>query len=154
MISALSKIKFFNPNRSFMKKRTSLQIILIDNDRYVRESLGTFFNRTPIQFLIFKSASEGLNSLKYQKIDVVIADYFLPDMDGLNLLKQVAVQKPGIARILMATIVSEELEKEVKAAGIDAFIEKPLSVASIDRILNKISRRKTDKALPEIRDDR
>ena len=118
----------------------TLQIMLIDNDKYVRESLNTFFVSGRLRFLIFKSAAEGLNSLKYQDIDVVISDYFLPDMDGLALLKQVAVQKPGAARILMATIVTDELKKEISMAGIDAFLEKPLSVASIDHILFKINK--------------
>ena len=109
--------------------------MLIDNDKYVRESLGTFFETGKIKFLIFKSATEGLNSLKYQDIDIVISDYFLPDMDGLTLLKQIEEKHPGIARILMATIANDRLKKEILRAGIDAFIEKPLSVASIDQII-------------------
>lgn len=125
-----------------MKKgqKKKLQVMIIDNDKYVRESLSTFFSNGPFQFLIFKSGAEGLNSLKYQNIDVVIADYFLPDMDGMMFLKKVADEKPGIARVLMATIISEELEKEISNARIDAFLEKPLSVASIDRILSKINK--------------
>ncbi len=117
------------------------QIMLIDNDKYVRESLGTFFETGKIKFLIFKSATEGLNSLKYQDIDIVISDYFLPDMDGLTLLKRMAEQQPGIARILMATIVNDDLKKEILTAGIDAFIEKPLNVTSIDQIIYKINKK-------------
>ncbi|NOX32843.1 MAG: response regulator [Deltaproteobacteria bacterium] len=125
-----------------MKKeqKKSLQIMLIDNDKYVRESLSIFFGAEPLKFLIFKSASEGLNSLKYQDIDVVISDYFLPDMDGLSFLKQVAIQKPGIARVLMATIVTDDLKKEISMAGIDVFLEKPLSIATIDQVLYKINK--------------
>ena len=122
------------------KEQTKIsQVMLIDNDKYVRESLGTFFETGKIKFLIFKSASEGLNSLKYQDVDIVISDYFLPDMDGLTLLKRIAEQQPGIARILMATIVNDELKKEILKAGIDAFIEKPLNVTTIDQIICKIN---------------
>ncbi|MFH2091603.1 MAG: response regulator [Pseudomonadota bacterium] len=123
-----------------MEKDKSIQVMIIDNDKYVRESLSTFFADGQLKFLIFKSAAEGLNSLKYQDIDVVISDYFLPDMDGLTLLKQVAAQKPGTARILMATIINDDLRKEISQAGIDAFLEKPLTVASIDHILYKINK--------------
>jgi len=82
-----------------MDQQNALQVMLIDNDRYVRESLTTFFGNGQYKFLIFKSAAEGLNSLKYQDIDVVISDYFLPDMNGLLFLKKAAVQQPKIARI-------------------------------------------------------
>ncbi|MBU2429222.1 MAG: response regulator, partial [Proteobacteria bacterium] len=71
-------------------------------------------------------------------IDVVIADYFLPDMDGMTLLKQVAVDKPGTARILMATLTNDELRSEISKNKIDALIEKPLCIASIDTILDEI----------------
>lgn len=128
-----------------MKTQKTIQVMLIDNDKYIRESLSTFFGEEHLKFLIFKSAAEGLNSLKYQDIDVVISDYFLPDMDGLTLLKQVAVQKPETARILMATIVSEELEREISQAGIDAFLEKPLTVASIDHILYTLNKEYTNR---------
>jgi len=132
----------------------TLQIMLIDNDKYVRESLGIFFARGQLKFLIFKSASEGLNSLKYQDIDVVISDYFLPDMDGLTFLKQVVIKKPGIARILMATIVTDELKKEISMAGIDAFLEKPLTVASIDHILFEINKDHLTKTKPEMKNEK
>ncbi len=120
------------------EKIEARQIMIIDSDKYVRESLSTFFGNERLKFLIFKSGSEGLNALKYQDIDVVIADYFLPDMDGVALLKLVALEKPGTARILMATITNDELRDDILRNKIDAFIEKPLSIASIDNILGDI----------------
>ncbi len=52
------------------------QIMFIDNDEHIRDSLKVFFDSSQMDLLIFKSASEGLNSLKYQRIDIVISDYF------------------------------------------------------------------------------
>lgn len=123
------------------EKAKSFQVMLIDNDKYVRESLSTFFDNGKLRFLIFKSASEGLNSLKYQDIDLVISDYFLPDMDGLTFLKKAAIEKPGIARVLMATIITDELKTEISMAGVDAFLEKPISVDSLDHIISEINKR-------------
>jgi len=139
-----------------MKKEPpySSQVMIIDNDKYVKESLSTFFGKGPLRLLIFKSASEGLNALKYQDIDVVIADYFLPDMDGLAFLKQVAREKPGTARVLMATIVNDELKKEISMAGINAFLEKPLTVASIDQILNRFNKDNSTSTKPETKNER
>lgn len=117
-----------------------LQIMLIDYDKHVRESLTVFFESEAQRFLIFKSASEGLNSLKYQKIDIVIADYFLPDMDGLTFLKKVRENSPDTIRILMATIANDALKKDIRLAGIDRFLEKPLTIASLDTVLCELNR--------------
>ena len=114
------------------------QIMIIDNDKFVRESLGTFFCKGPLRVLIFKTAFEGLNALKYQDIDVVVSDYFLPDMDGLTFLKQVAREKPGIPRVLMATITNHEIEQGVVKEGIERFIEKPLSVNSLEKVIKEL----------------
>jgi DNA-binding NtrC family response regulator len=120
------------------KKKSSFHIMLIDNDKHVRDSVKVFFENSQTNVLIFKSASEGLNSLKYQNIDVVISDYFLKDMDGIEFLNQVGQTHPNIIRILMATITSDDLEQEIARAGIDRFIEKPLTIASLDSIINEL----------------
>jgi DNA-binding NtrC family response regulator len=119
-------------------KEKSFQIMFIDINRHVRESLKTFFEDTTIKFLIFKTAAEGLNSLKYQDIHVVISDYFLPDMDGIKFLNKVAKLDPKITRILMATIVNDDLKFEIFKSKIDRFIEKPLTVTTLDTILGEI----------------
>lgn len=110
--------------------------MFIDNDDLVCDSLKVFFGGSRLNFLIFRSASDGLNSLKYQEIDMVVSDYSLPDMNGIEFLKRVARNHPGITRILMTTIVNDDLKCEFDREGIDRLIEKPLTVASLDTIIN------------------
>ena len=112
--------------------------MLIDNDKHVRDSLNLFFEGTRTEFLIFKSGREGLNSLKYQAVDVVIADFFLPDMDGIDFLSQAAQIHPDATRILMATITNEEMTLGIARAGIDQFIEKPITVDSLETIIKEL----------------
>jgi DNA-binding NtrC family response regulator len=119
-------------------KKRPLQIMFVENDRHVRDSLKVFFKNSDIGYLIFKSAAEGLNALKFQNMDVVISDYFLPDMDGVTFLKKVGELYPNIKRILMATITSDDMKLEITKAGIDRFIEKPLSIDSLELIINEL----------------
>jgi len=111
--------------------------MFIDNDEHVRDSLKVFFDSSHMDFLIFKSAAEGLNSLKYQEVDLVVSDYFLPDMNGIEFLNQVAKKNPAITRVLMATIVNDDLKLKIRRAGIDQFIEKPLTMSALDTIMNE-----------------
>jgi len=123
-----------------MLKNRSPRILLIDNDEHVRDALKIFFDNSDVEFLVFQSAGEGLNSLKYQQVDMVISDYFLPDMSGVDFLKAVAGAYPEVKRVLMATIVSEQLHLEILNAGIDQCIEKPLTVGSLDTIINRFNK--------------
>lgn len=114
------------------------QILLIDSDKHIRESLSTFFKNGQNSFLIFKTATEGLNALTFQRIDIVISDYFLPDMDGVRFLVKAKEISPEIIRILMTTIVNEDLKQEIEKAGIDALLEKPLSITNLENLLLRI----------------
>ena len=112
----------------------------LDNDEHVRDSLKVFFDSSQMNFLIFKTAAEGLNSLKHQGIDMVISDYFLPDMNGIEFLNQAAKDRPGIFRILMTTIVNDDMKLDILKSGIDRFLEKPLTVSSLDTIINELKK--------------
>lgn len=114
--------------------------MFIDNDDLVCDSLKVFFDGSRLNFLLFRSASDGLNSIKYQEIDMVVSDYSLPDMNGIEFLKQVAGKHPGITRVLMATIVNDDIKREVDKAGIDRLIEKPLTIALLDTIINDFNK--------------
>jgi len=96
---------------------SSPQIMFVDNDPLVRE---------------------GLNALKYQPIDVVVCDYFLPDMDGIQFLNKVGEHSSQVVRILMATLISDELRGEIQEANIDRIIEKPLTMACMDTIIHEL----------------
>ena len=51
---------------------TKILVMLIEHDKYVRESLKIFFADSPIDLHIFKTAQEGLDALKTDTVDVVI----------------------------------------------------------------------------------
>jgi two-component system, NtrC family, nitrogen regulation response regulator NtrX len=124
-----------------MKENTGAapRIMIVDSDPFVRDSLKFFFDRGQVHHLIFKSGEQGLNALKYQDFDVVVCDYFLPDMDGVHFLNRVKETSGAVFRILMATLITDRLVSEIKAAGIDRFIEKPLTVALLDTMINELT---------------
>ena len=120
------------------KNKRPIQIMFVDNDQHIRESLKVFFKNSDMSYLIFKSAAEGLNALKSQKIDIVISDYFLPDMDGVKFLKMVKKMNPTVKRILMATLTNNDLRQAIKKEKIEGFVEKPLTVSFLDKIIQGI----------------
>lgn len=113
--------------------------MIVDNDPFVRDSLKFFLDSGHAHYLIFKSGREGLNALEYQHIDVVVCDYFLPDMDGIQFLNQAKIKSTKILRILMATLINDDLRSEIQAAGIERFIEKPLTVSSLDTMICELT---------------
>ena len=117
------------------------RIMFVDSDPHVRESLKTLFSNGPAEYLFFKSGTDGLNSLKYNPADIVVSDYFLPDMDGITFLMEVGRLYANAVRILTATLSCDHLVAQFRQSGIDRFIEKPLNVEALDNIIKEFDLR-------------
>ncbi|THB75334.1 MAG: response regulator [Desulfobacteraceae bacterium] len=112
-----------------------MQVLLVDHNDCVRESFQTLLDNSQLSFMFYETAAQGMAFLAEKQPHVVVSDYFLPDMNGIEFLNRASSMYPGVYRILMTTIVTDELMEEISASGIDLLLEKPLSVASLDTIL-------------------
>jgi len=68
---------------------TAISILCVDDEPFVLEILEDFFKREPgFSVKTCTNATDALGLLSTQQFDTVIADFGLPDMDGINLLKE------------------------------------------------------------------
>lgn len=82
------------------------------------------------------TGAEALLSMLTQAVDVVLVDYLLPDMDGLDVLSTVAAEFPGTARILMSGQGNEMVATQAMKRGAqDYLIKRDLSAVSLERAL-------------------
>jgi DNA-binding NtrC family response regulator len=112
-----------------------LTLVCVDEDEHVRRALKLLFEKTPMKIIVFTTGRQALDALEFQDADIFISDYFLPDMDGISLLERVWHHDCRIKRILMTTIVNDDIRLAAIRAGIDRFVEKPLTIASVDTII-------------------
>ena len=73
-----------------MNMSDDISVIIIDNETSVREHIGEIVNAAP-GFKVVGEASnglDGLNMINEKQADLVILDYFLPQIDGLSLVRQ------------------------------------------------------------------
>ncbi len=83
---------------------------------------------------------EALDLHKREKPDLVILDWMLPDMDGLNVLR--ALRQHANTPVIMVTAKSEEIDKILGLEiGADDYITKPFSVRELVARIHAIERR-------------
>ena len=70
-------------------KLRNMKILLIEDNEWMRDSLSLFFEAEGCHLLTFETAEEGLATFKDQSDDLLIVDYKLPVLDGLELLKRI-----------------------------------------------------------------
>jgi len=115
-----------------------MKILLVDDDEWIRDSLSLFFEAEGCELLTFETAEEGLEAVEHKAYDIVISDYKLPGMDGLEFLKRVKEKQPNAFEILITAYANSEILKEAKMSGVQDIIPKPFSSEDVETSLTRV----------------
>ena len=116
----------------------NMKILLVDDDEWIRDSLSLFFEAGECNFLAFETAEEGMEAVKQQSYDIVISDYKLPGMDGLEFLRRVKEKRPKTFEVLITAYANCKLLKEAKDIGVKDIIPKPFTSEDVETSLARI----------------
>ena len=104
----------------------SYSILVIDDEQSIRDSVKGVLTDEGYQVLTAGSGTEGIETIRSKKPDVVILDIWMPQMDGIETLKHIKVEWPQQPVIMMSG--HGTIETAVKATKLGAydFVEKPI----------------------------
>jgi signal transduction histidine kinase len=89
----------------------AISILVVDDQASVLRSISNGLEEEGYQVFVAMSATEALNLAKNQRISVVLTDYCMPIMDGVELVKQLREVYPGLPAIIM-TAHSRDIEAD------------------------------------------
>jgi CheY-like chemotaxis protein len=121
-------------------------ILLVDDNRdglLVRRSL---LEELGYRVEIAKTGEEGLKLFEINNHDVVVTDFRMPRMDGLELIRRIRTLNPN-ARIILLSAFVEPLGLDEANTGADAVIAKSAHepaqlVRTVKRLVNRVTPRK------------
>ena len=112
--------------------------MLIDDDEWIRDSLTLFFESEQCHLNAVETAEEGLESLRNQRYDIIITDYWLPGMNGLKFFKRIFETSRDAIKILITAHGSPEISEEAKKLHVHALIAKPFSSDTVVNVLQQL----------------
>lgn len=118
-----------------------LNLLLVEDDELIRDSLELFFANEGCRLEVSASAEEGLQMVRVRDFDVVITDFRLPGMSGLDFLHLLQELQPAAQKILLTAYMNEEVLAEAFRLGVHEFVEKPIATEDIEEALARIIRR-------------
>lgn len=130
--------------RTLLVPNTSPTVFVVDDDISVRESLEFLIREEGWQVETFMSAEEFVNRPREFVPSCLILDISMPGLNGLELQKRLAVERPEIPIIFLTG--DGDIPKTVQAikAGAVEFLTKPFSdIALLSAISGAIERSKT-----------
>lgn len=118
-----------------------LNLLFVDDEKDVLDSfrimLIPFKDLFDAHFAL--SAKEGLKILDEQKIDIVISDMVMPEIDGLQFLLSVRANFPGIIRIVLSGYT--DYEKAILSMNVaHQFLTKPCKVEDLISKIRKLEK--------------
>ena len=110
-------------------------ILIIDDDKDIAEMLKSGLDDLGYRTAVITEGSEILKRFDYIKnnFQVVVTDFAMPEINGIQLSKKVKISKPEIKVILMTAYSDEPLEEYMQEGVIDDYLMKPVSSIQLSR---------------------
>lgn len=114
-------------------------ILVVDDFEANTYAVGLTLKQAGYNVFQANSGKEALEYFDAKKIDLVVTDYKMPEMDGVELI--INIRKiPGykFVPVLMLTTETNELKKQkARAAGITGWIQKPFKINEFLKTVQK-----------------
>lgn len=114
-------------------------ILVVDDSPSVLHMLTAVLTSKGFEVITAASGCEALQIMDGRRIDLVVTDLLMPEMDGIDLIREIRKDTGyGKIPILMLTTQSnEEMRKKGKAAGATGWITKPFSWDGLAALIRK-----------------
>ena len=118
-----------------------MQILVVEDDQALAEGLCTALRRQNYAVNSVSSGRDALHVIRAETPDIAILDLGLPDMDGIDVLKQARSQHPAL-QILVLTARSHIEQKIIGLdSGADDYLAKPFEIPELLARLRVLERR-------------
>jgi len=104
---------------------------LIDDELSVRDALGIVLSDHGYRVEVAVNGRDGLELSGREQFSVVITDLRLPDMSGLDVLRQIKIKNPDCPVIIITAHGTAELILEAKRLGVLGVLAKPFFPSDI-----------------------
>jgi DNA-binding NarL/FixJ family response regulator len=118
----------------------AIKIVLVDDHRIVLDGLKRLLDNDEDFHVVaaVNSAEEALKVIAKQPIDLLLTDYTMQGMTGLELANHVKEQHPSIKRVLLSMHDEAHLIKQIMKAGVDGYLLKSIQEAELKQALKQI----------------
>lgn len=106
-------------------------MLIVDDSDFMRMILNDILTNAGHTVVQADNGRLALKVLQKEKVDICILDILMPEMNGIDTLKQILSNTPDMPVIMLSALCSEHIVKEALEIGAKAFVAKPFQPDSI-----------------------
>ncbi len=119
-----------------------VRILIVDDELIVRESLVGWLSRAGHEVHAASGGNQALEMMTRHEYDLIFLDIKMPDLNGLDVLKQVKMIYPHILVVMITAFGSVKTAIEAMKSGADDFLIKPFDPEGLKLLVEKLLKQK------------
>jgi len=113
-------------------------ILIVDDNPNMSSLLSEMLEVFDYQSVRASDGQDALQKLANGEFSLVITDMRMPNMSGMELLREVKGKFPEVPVVLISGYAVSDVEDETGAARPDGFLAKPFMMSDIEKLLNNL----------------
>jgi two-component system NtrC family response regulator len=116
-----------------------MKIFVIDDDQNQRENLSEYLQELGHQVKSCATGDQCIETIKNDYVDLIITDFRMPGLSGIDILRETKKINPDISVILVTAFGTVEDAVEAMKLGAADYITKPVDLDEIELKINKLN---------------
>ncbi len=117
-------------------------VLVVDDEEDVRDTLSSVLKQLNYVPYVAENGVEALKVIEREHIDVVLSDLYMPEMDGIELLKRLRAQDSKIVFLMITAHPTIETAVEAIKKGAYDYLTKPFHIEEVRLKINRALERK------------
>lgn len=118
-------------NKEIVAFLKNLTLLCVEDDKVIQKVYQKLFTPLFKQVLIAKDGEEGLKFFQKYPIDIIISDYVMPKMDGIEMIRHIRKIDMQIPIFLVTAFEDLQLLRQALELHVTGFIKKPITFESL-----------------------
>lgn len=114
----------------------AVRILFVDDEELILKALRRSLQREGYELFFSSRPAEAIAIVEAQQVDVVVSDYMMPGMNGVEVLARLREKHPTVVRMMMTGQADRDATlRAIREGNIHRYIEKPWDDAALKSIL-------------------
>lgn len=118
-----------------MAKKT---VLIVDDFQVSVEMISQALIKKGYEILTTNNGQQAYEHFKHSKIDLILSDYHMPGLNGIELVKLIRQENKRIPFLLFSSDNKPELKQEARLSGATGWIPKPINEDKIIQIIQRL----------------
>lgn len=131
-----------------MESRSPCRVLVIEDQQVLLRYLELMLKRAGYDVVVATNGRQGIQILETDSIDLVLTDFRMPILDGLDVLRYVQQSRQPVPVVLMTAYGAPGVANEALRLGAFAYIPKPFEFEELVQILQQAMAKKDTLRVP------